>query len=37
MRWEWHVACISKAKNACKLLLDKPEVKRPHGRPMCGL
>jgi hypothetical protein len=30
----WHTEV--KKKNACRLLLEKPEVKRPHWRPMGG-
>jgi hypothetical protein len=33
MRWEGHVARIGEKRNAYRLLLGKPEGKRPLGRP----
>jgi hypothetical protein len=36
MRWEGHVAWIREKRNACRLLVGKPEGKRPLGRPNVG-
>jgi hypothetical protein len=33
MRWEGHVALIGEKRNAYRLLVAKPEEKRPVGRP----
>jgi predicted small integral membrane protein len=33
MRWAWHVAKIGEKRNAYRLLVGKPEGKRPLGRP----
>jgi hypothetical protein len=33
MRWAGHVARIVEMRNACKFLVEKPEGKRPLGRP----
>jgi hypothetical protein len=33
MRWAGHVACIGEMKNAYKILVGKPEGKRPVRRP----
>jgi hypothetical protein len=33
MRWAGHVAQMKDKRNACKLLVGKPEGKRPIGRP----
>ena len=33
MRWVWHVACMKEKKNAYKILVRKPEGRRPIGRP----
>jgi hypothetical protein len=33
MRWSGHVARIGEKSNVCKLLVGKPEGKRPLGRP----
>jgi hypothetical protein len=33
MRWAGHVARIGEKRNACRLLVGKPEGKRPLGRP----
>jgi hypothetical protein len=33
MRWEGHVARIGEKRKACRLLVGKPDVKRPLGRP----
>jgi transcription termination factor 2 len=36
MRWAGHVARMEEEKrNACRLLVGKPEGKRPLGRPRC--
>jgi hypothetical protein len=35
IRWEGHVAQIREKKNACSILVVKPEVKRPLGRSKC--
>jgi hypothetical protein len=31
--WAWHVARIRDERNALRLLVEKPEGKRPQGRP----
>jgi hypothetical protein len=33
MRWAGHVARMEAKKNACRILVGKPEGKRPLGRP----
>jgi hypothetical protein len=33
MRWTWHVARMGEKRNACRLLVGKPERRRPLGRP----
>jgi hypothetical protein len=33
MRWVGHVARMGEKRNACRLLVEKPEGKRPLGRP----
>jgi hypothetical protein len=33
MRWAGHVARMEAKRNACRLLVGKPEGKRPLGRP----
>jgi hypothetical protein len=33
MRWTWHVARMGEKRNAYRLLVRKPEGKRPLGRP----
>jgi hypothetical protein len=35
MRWAGHVARMGEKWNACRLLVGKPEEKRPLGRPSC--
>jgi hypothetical protein len=35
MRWTGHVARIMKRRNSYRLLVGKPEGKRPLGRPRC--
>jgi hypothetical protein len=32
MRWSGHVARMGEKKNACRILVGKPEEKRPLGR-----
>jgi hypothetical protein len=33
MRWDGHVVRIGKKRNAYRMLAEKPEGKRPLGRP----
>jgi hypothetical protein len=33
MKWMGHVARMGEKRNACRLLVGKPEGKRPLGRP----
>jgi hypothetical protein len=33
MRWVWHVICMVAKRNLYRLLVGKPEGKRPLGRP----
>jgi hypothetical protein len=33
MRWAGHVAQFGEKRNACRILVGKPEGKRPLGRP----
>jgi hypothetical protein len=33
MRWVGHVACLGEKRNVYRILMGKPEVKRPLGRP----
>jgi hypothetical protein len=35
MRWANHVACTEAIRNAYKILVAKPEGKRPLGKPGC--
>jgi hypothetical protein len=35
MRWVSHVARFGEKRNACRLLVGKPEGKRSLGRPRC--
>jgi hypothetical protein len=35
MGWEWHVARMGAKRKACRILVGKPEGKRPLGRPRC--
>jgi hypothetical protein len=35
MRWTGHVALIGEKRNAYRILVGKPEGKRPLGRPRC--
>ena len=36
MRWEGHMACMGDKKGAYRVLMGKPERKRPLGRPWHG-
>jgi hypothetical protein len=33
MRWARYVARIGEKRNACRILVEKPQGKRPLGRP----
>jgi hypothetical protein len=33
MRWAGHVACMGEGRNVYRVLVGKPEGKRPHERP----
>ena len=33
MRWAWHVARMGERRGVYRILVGKPEVKRPLGRP----
>jgi len=35
MRWVGHVACMRERRGAFRVLVRKPEGKRPLGRPSC--
>jgi hypothetical protein len=35
MRWAGHVTCMGEGRNVYKVLMGKPEGKRPLGRPRC--
>jgi hypothetical protein len=35
MRWAGHVACMGEERNAYRILVRKPEGRRPLGRPRC--
>jgi hypothetical protein len=35
MRWAGHVTGMGTKRNACRILMKKPEGKRPLGRPRC--
>jgi hypothetical protein len=35
MRWAWHVARMRVTRNVYRVLVGKPEGKRPLGRPRC--
>jgi hypothetical protein len=35
MRWTGHVARMGETRNACRILVGKPEGKRPLGRLRC--
>jgi len=35
MIWVWHVAHMGEERGVCRVLVGKPEGKRPMGRPRC--
>jgi hypothetical protein len=35
MRWVGHVACIGEVRSVSRVLVGRPEGKRPLGRPRC--
>jgi hypothetical protein len=35
VRWAGHVARMGEKRTACRILVGKPEGKRPVGRPRC--
>jgi hypothetical protein len=35
MRWAGYVACMGEVRNVCRVLMGKPEGKRPLGRQRC--
>ncbi|KAJ4450726.1 hypothetical protein ANN_02156 [Periplaneta americana] len=35
LRWAGHVACMGESRNAYRVLVGRPEGKRPLGRPRC--
>jgi hypothetical protein len=35
MRWAWHVARMGEGIDVYRVLMGKPEGKRPQGRPRC--
>jgi len=35
MRWAGHVACMGEMRSVYRVLVGKPEGKRPLGRPSC--
>jgi len=35
VRWARHVACMGERRVVCRVLVGKPEGKRPLGRPRC--
>jgi hypothetical protein len=35
MRWMGHVACIGKVRGTYNILVERPEGRRPLGRPRC--
>jgi hypothetical protein len=36
MRWEWYVARMGQKRNAYRILVGKPQGKRPLGKPRCS-
>jgi hypothetical protein len=36
LRWARHIALMGAKRNACRILVRKPEGKRPLGRPRRG-
>jgi len=37
MRWAGHVACMGEERGVYRVLVGKPEGRRPLGRPRCRL
>jgi hypothetical protein len=35
MRWAGHITRMGEKRNAYRILVEKPEIKRPLGRPIC--
>jgi hypothetical protein len=35
MKWVWNIACMGEMRNTYRILVRKPEGKRPLGRPRC--
>jgi hypothetical protein len=35
MRWERHIVCMGEKRSMYRVLVGKPEGKRPLGRPRC--
>ena len=35
LKWAGHVACMEQSRNVYRVLVGKPESKRPLGRPRC--
>jgi len=35
MRWVGHVVCMGEGRGVYRVLVEKPEGKRPMGRPRC--
>jgi hypothetical protein len=35
MRWTEHVVRMGEIKKECRIMVEKREWKRPHGRPRC--
>jgi hypothetical protein len=35
MRWVGHVACMGEGRGAYRILVGRPEGRRPLGRPRC--
>jgi hypothetical protein len=35
MRWAGHVASMGERRGICRVLVVKPKIKRPLGRPRC--
>jgi hypothetical protein len=35
MRWAGHIAQMAEKRNAYRILVRKPEIKRPLGKPRC--
>jgi hypothetical protein len=36
MKWMEHVVCMEEIRNVYKILIGKPEWRRPLGRPRCS-